>query len=173
MFDINRDYYTMPVDMCVTLVINECLNVLFYVIWLRRDGHEIGGCLCVSVCARMLATGFHLHIPLLVFSQPLHDLLLELLIGSDLVHGERTAVERVCLITTGKKDELKKTEKRTSNVTLYVNDCVGCKQNVVTHLSKCRAIVERSTVTLEEGSSTGSSIRVDMMGSKNSSGASE
>ena len=43
----------------------------------------------------------------------------------------------------------------------------------VTNLRRCLAIVERSTVTLEEGRRTGSSIRVDMIGSKNSSGASE
>lgn len=42
----------------------------------------------------------------------------------------------------------------------------------VTNLKRCLAIVERSTVTLEEGRRTGSSIRVDMIGSKNSSGAS-
>lgn len=43
----------------------------------------------------------------------------------------------------------------------------------VTNLRRCLAIVERSTVTLEEGRTTGSSISVDMIGSKNSSGASE
>lgn len=42
----------------------------------------------------------------------------------------------------------------------------------VADLSRCLAMVERSTVTLDEGSSTGSSISVDMMGSRNSSGAS-
>lgn len=42
-----------------------------------------------------------------------------------------------------------------------------------TNLRRCLAIVERSTVTLEEGRRTGSSISVDMIGSKNSSGASK
>lgn len=40
------------------------------------------------------------------------------------------------------------------------------------YLSKCLAMVERSTVTLEDGSTTGSDISVLMMGSRNSSQAS-
>ncbi len=42
-------------------------------------------------------------VALLMISKPLHDLLPELFIGPDLVHGERTAVERVCLVARTKK----------------------------------------------------------------------
>lgn len=41
------------------------------------------------------------------------------------------------------------------------------------YLSRCLAMVALSTVTREEGSSTGSVIKVLMMGSRNSSQASE
>lgn len=40
------------------------------------------------------------------------------------------------------------------------------------YLSKCLAMVDLSTVTLEDGSTTGSDISVLMMGSRNSSQAS-
>lgn len=50
-----------------------------------------------------LATGSHLQVALLKIIKPLHDLLLELFIGPDLIHGERTAVKRVCLVARTKK----------------------------------------------------------------------
>ena len=40
------------------------------------------------------------------------------------------------------------------------------------YLNKCLAIVDLSTVTLDEGKITGSFIKVPIIGSKNSSGAS-
>ncbi len=50
-----------------------------------------------------LATGSHLQVALLKIIKPLHDLLPEFFVGPDLVHGERTAVERVCLVARTKK----------------------------------------------------------------------
>lgn len=44
-------------------------------------------------------------VALLMISKPLHDLLPELFVGPDLVHGERTAVEWVCLVTVVKKQK--------------------------------------------------------------------
>lgn len=69
--------------------------------------------------------------------------------------------EQHCISDLEEKDDRKQTE------------CVVLRLRPgLAHLSRCLAMVDLSTVTLEDGSTTGSDISVLMMGSRNSSQAS-